>query len=312
MKLELGELPAFAFFPGQVVAVEGVNSSGTSLPYPPTHPPTSCICVHTPSTSSIHPTHPPTSSFPPPKQTGFKMVVRRVVEGIPRPFLTSPVEKLKEYHHDGLYQGGGALTLLVAAGPYTTTDSLEYEPFEDLLKVIAARQPDVAVLCGPFVDANHPKVAAGETEITGAGEEAESVDFESLFKMRVSFFLEGLYETNPTLATRIVLVPSLNDVFHDHVFPQPPLADRIPGGVPSPWFEEERVGDLGLPFASENDGADRRLHCLSNPSIFSMNEVAVGITTNDVLCHLSGDEVKLTHPPTHPFTYLPPIRRRGG
>lgn len=42
----------------------------------------------------------------------------------------------------------------------------------------------------------------------------------------------------------------------------------------------------------ENDGADRRLHCLSNPSFFTINEVAVGITTNDVLCHLSGDEVR--------------------
>ncbi|EKU20784.1 DNA polymerase alpha subunit B, partial [Nannochloropsis gaditana CCMP526] len=72
---------------------------------------------------------------------------------------------------------------------------------------------------------------------------------------------------------------------------QPPLADRIPGGVPSPWFEEERLGDLGLPFASEKDGADKRLYCLSNPSFFTVNEVAVGVTTNDILCHLSGDEV---------------------
>ena len=47
-----------------------------------------------------------------------------------------------------------------------------------------------------------------------------------------------------------------------------------------------------LPSSSENDGADRRLHCLSNPSFFTINEVAVGITTNDVLCHLSGDEVR--------------------
>jgi hypothetical protein len=71
-------------------------------------------------------------------------------------------------------------------------------------------------------------VASGETEIAGAGEEKESVDFESLFKMRVSLFLEGLYETNPTLASRIVLVPSLNDVFHDHVFPQASRAGRHP------------------------------------------------------------------------------------
>lgn len=113
--------------------------------------------------------------------------------------------------------------------------------------------------------------------------------------------LDDLFASQPDLPTRVVLVPSLNDVFHDHVFPQvrslrfwlarghcvcwvrdvrvihtyvicihvqrnltplsllyiymqkmpqPPLADRIPGGVPSPWFEEERIGDLGLPFAA--------------------------------------------------------------
>jgi hypothetical protein len=75
------------------------------------------------------------------------------------------------------------------------------------------------------------QVAAGETEIAGAGEEKESVDFESLFKMRVSLFLEGLYETNPTLATRIVLVPSLNDVFHDHVYPQVPSSPSLPPSI---------------------------------------------------------------------------------
>jgi hypothetical protein len=146
------------------------------------------------------------------------MVVRRIIEGIPRPFLTSPAKKMLEFQHDSLYQGGGALSLLVAAGPYTTTDSLEYEPLEDLLKVssttpdpllawealgvcvslrngaaprrnavpkplvspwnlpsskvIAARQPDVAVLCGPFVDANHPQVRQDGAWIVEGGERA--------------------------------------------------------------------------------------------------------------------------------------------
>lgn len=67
-------------------------------------------------------------------------------------------------------------------------------------------------------------VASGETEIAGgAGEneaEAETVDYESLFKMRVSALLDDLFASQPDLLTRVILVPSLNDVFHDHVFPQ--------------------------------------------------------------------------------------------
>jgi DNA polymerase alpha subunit B len=45
----------------------------------------------------------------------------------------------------------------VASGPFTTTDSLEYEPLDDLMSVIATKRPDVVVLAGPFVDANHPR-----------------------------------------------------------------------------------------------------------------------------------------------------------
>lgn len=47
--------------------------------------------------------------------------------------------------------------MLVAAGPFTIDENLDYAPLEDLMKVIAAKAPDVAVLVGPFVDINHPK-----------------------------------------------------------------------------------------------------------------------------------------------------------
>jgi hypothetical protein len=38
--------------------------------------------------------------------SGLKMVVRRVMEGVPRPLLTSPANQIRKYHHDGLYQVG--------------------------------------------------------------------------------------------------------------------------------------------------------------------------------------------------------------
>jgi hypothetical protein len=63
-------------------------------------------------------------------------------------------------------------------------------------------------------------VQSGEVEISGDEDEAETVDYEALFKYRVSFFLEGLFASHPALPTKIVLIPSLNDVFHDYVYPQ--------------------------------------------------------------------------------------------
>lgn len=78
---------------------------------------------------------------------------------------------------------------------------------------------------------------------------------------------------------------------------QPPLADRIPGGAPSPFFEEERIGNLDIPYTDPHSPGGQRVWCLSNPAIFRVNEVTFGITTNDVLFHLSGEEV--SHAATH-------------
>lgn len=36
--------------------------------------------------------------------SGLKMVVRKVLEGVPRPLPNSPAHAIREYHHDGLYQ----------------------------------------------------------------------------------------------------------------------------------------------------------------------------------------------------------------
>jgi hypothetical protein len=48
----------------------------------------------------------------------------------------------------------------VAAGPFTTTDDLSYEPLSALLAALGSCPPDVLLLLGPFVDAEHPEVRA--------------------------------------------------------------------------------------------------------------------------------------------------------
>ncbi|CAN0562753.1 unnamed protein product, partial [Laminaria digitata] len=123
--LDLRELQSFALFPGQAVAVQGVNGSGG------------------------------------------RMVARGVIDGVPRPLPSSAPSELVRVQHGAELGGGRALSIFAAAGPFTTSDSLVYEPLNDLLGAVRAARPDVVVLMGPFVDAEHPKVRGGK----GRGEE---------------------------------------------------------------------------------------------------------------------------------------------
>lgn len=49
--------------------------------------------------------------------------------------------------------------ILVAAGPFALSDTLSYEPLNDLIDLIKRDQPNILVLVGPLVDATHPKIA---------------------------------------------------------------------------------------------------------------------------------------------------------
>lgn len=66
---------------------------------------------------------------------------------------------------------------------------------------------------------------------------------------------------------RVILVPSTRDASHDFVFPQSS-------------FDFEILDDT-----------KHQISCLSNPSIFSANEIMVGCCTVDILKHLSSEEI---------------------
>ena len=53
------------------------------------------------------------------------------------------------------------IQIVVAAGPFTQSDTLTYQPLEDLVEYIQEHNPHLVILIGPFIDASHPHVVDG-------------------------------------------------------------------------------------------------------------------------------------------------------
>lgn len=53
------------------------------------------------------------------------------------------------------------LSIIVATGPFTGPNDLSYEPLNDLMAYCQQHKPDVLILLGPFLDADHPAVLNG-------------------------------------------------------------------------------------------------------------------------------------------------------
>lgn len=226
--------------------------------------------------------------------SGTRMVVNRLCEGVPRPLSRTPrADMLQVQHGEGLgMQGGKPLRLMVASGPFCCTNNLEYEPLKDVFhKAATGEDPaDVLVLCGPFIDAAHPRVAKGEVEMEAEDGSMETIDFFTLFSFKISGLIEGLFEQYPESKLQIVMVPSLADAHHDYVYPQPPLRDQVPNGVASPFFPDEKLFSLDIPF-TKGGVAEKRVHLVSNPCMLRINEVVLGVTSVDALLHLGREEI---------------------
>jgi DNA polymerase alpha subunit B len=140
--LELKEVPAFSLFPGQIVMVEGVNSTGRKM-----------TGIHYFRLNTL---------FAILNILYHTIIAKQIFEGIPRPLPQTPPTKLLEYHHSTHYQNGLPLNVMIASGPFTTIENLSYEPFHDLLIRVIDTKPDLLILIGPFVDVSQPLLASGK------------------------------------------------------------------------------------------------------------------------------------------------------
>jgi DNA polymerase alpha subunit B len=258
--LKDSKLP-YSLFPGQVVAVEGMNVSGR------------------------------------------KMVPSRIFCGATPAPTKSKASELMRLHHD--LQDGQPLKLLTACGPYTTSDNLEYAPLMDLMAIIRAQKPDVVIMSGPFVH-----ISNAETTLELDDGSKMQVTYEVFFANKFAALVEELFEKEPGMQTQFVLAPSLDDAVAEWVFPQAPLADRSPKNgkmLNLPGAEGIEVGKLGLHHvenAGREGGGPRRVHCVSNPCTLKINEVVIGITSNDTIFQMSADETNANLEPGSRLTRI--------
>ncbi|XP_027334193.1 DNA polymerase alpha subunit B [Abrus precatorius] len=222
VRLDLQNLSHYSVFPGQVVGIGGHNPSGHCF------------------------------------------VVSKLVDSIPFAIADedlNPAKKQaigKENQSTDLFCKQRELSMIIAAGPFTTTDNLLFEPLVELLTYAKRRPPQLLVLLGPFVDADHPDIKNGTVDRS----------FDEIFHFEIMKKLEDYVECMGS-APRVLLVPSIRDANHDFVFPQPALDINLP--------------DLKSQIVS-----------LTNPGIFEANEVKVGCCTVDILKHVSGEEISRT------------------
>ncbi|CAH7686099.1 DNA polymerase alpha/epsilon subunit B-domain-containing protein [Phakopsora pachyrhizi] len=174
--------------------------------------------------------------------------------------LSMPTSKTPKSAPEDLIKMSSSLNSLpisfsVACGPFTWDDDLEFLPFESLINQLTKEKPDLLILLGPFIDINHPFIKAGDIDKMPS----------EIFKEKITQKLKKMIEVIPNL--RIVLIPSQRDLLISHsVYPQ--------SGFDST--------ELGLNV--------KGIVCLTNPVIFKINELVVGISNVDVLMPLRKEE----------------------
>lgn len=160
---------SFSLFPGQIIGVEGMNS------------------------------------------TGRKLTAHRICEGAAHGANKSTVKELMHYHHDDAKQNGKPLKIMSVAGPYTTSDNLNYDPLFDFMDVVMREKPDVVIMVGPFVDMRHKDIQSGDATLPLEDGAGMSVPFEAVFANKVALLLDDFFSSSADSHTQFVLVPSLDD-----------------------------------------------------------------------------------------------------
>jgi DNA polymerase alpha subunit B len=144
---------------------------------------------------------------------------------------------------------------VVAAGPFTTGDSLAYDALRELMELVRRDRPHALILMGPFLDVSNQVVESGDISYKHPNTETvEYLDYEQLFKLLMQFIRDELDADKVT--TKVVLIPSHKEVHHPYPLPCPAFRE----GILPKGFEPILLG---------------------NPTIFRINDISFGVLNAD-------------------------------
>jgi DNA polymerase alpha subunit B len=229
--LNVGNLLSYNFFPGQIVALRGTNASGDSF-----------VVSEILSLPLLNP--------PATKPDELDAINTR--------YLDTP---------DSDPENVRPLITMIAAGPYTTDQNLDFSPLQTFLDNAAEAYADSIILIGPFLDAEHPQIRTGDFD-PPPNSTPDQATMTDLFRHHISSALQNFSKRVPTC--NIILIPSLRDAHHHSAaFPQDKFIKK----------------ELGL------GAANKMVQCVTNPMTLSMNEITVGMSSIDILDMLRREEL---------------------
>ena len=179
------------FFPGQIVAVRGMNASGEYF-----------------SVTEVLecPLLPPTASLP--------------------SALDDLNDRLGVNREDDTASPSQALNIHIASGPYTADDNLSFEPLHALCEKAETTSTDALILIGPFLDTEHPLITSGDFDLPDDPSiKPDKATLTDVFRLLIGAPLTRLAQALPTIT--IVVVPAVRDVVNKHVsWPQEPFSRK--------------------------------------------------------------------------------------
>ena len=181
------------FFPGQIVAVRGINASGSYF-----------------SVSEV--LEPP---LPPP--------------AVSAPAVLDAINDRVGASEDNLENSGHALNVLLSSGPYTADDNLAFESLNALCEKAADSYADVLIMIGPFLDIEHPLLASGDFDLPDDPSiQPDKATLNDVFRVLIGTRLQHLAKQVPSIT--IIMVPSVRDAVNKHVsWPQEPFDKKVLG-----------------------------------------------------------------------------------
>ncbi|KAI9649140.1 DNA-directed DNA polymerase alpha subunit pol12 [Ciborinia camelliae] len=230
--LKIDKMRGFQFFPGQIVALKGINASGEDFTVSEIlEPPLLGVAASTPNGLDEH--------------------VRRLRGG-----------------PDAMDEDSdpAPLNIIIGSGPFTADDNLDFEPLHAICSQAADTYADVLILTGPFLDIDHPLIASGDFDLPEEVlSDPDSATMSAIFKHLITPAFTQLTSTHPRIT--ILLIPSVKDAINKHAaWPQEPFPKK----------------DLGLPKA---------VRIVGNPMTIALNEIVMGISSQDILYELRHEEI---------------------